>query len=419
MPELRMKITTRMFNDIYLPQLDNYSTRWNFYYGSAGSGKSVFVVQKLIIKAMKSPRRVLVVRKYGTTIRQSVYQLFKDILRDFKIIDHCKVTESMLNIKLPNGSEIIFLGLDDEQKLLSIQDISDVFVEEATETSRDILEQLNLRMRGSAPYHQIHLCFNPVSTLNFMYEFMEVNPPKDSYKLKTTFRDNKFLPQSYIDSLMDLYRTNPRKAKVYCDGEWGVMGLLVFEDNWDIKDFDFKQLVKNTKYSKTPLEARFGGDFGFTLDPTTLIATLYNKDKEEIYIFDELYERGLTNPELAHKIKNMQYHKQRIFFDCADPKSITELNRLGIFAKPAKKGKDSIKFGLAFLNRHKIYVHPKCRNTINEFKDYQYKKDKQTGEYIMDKFEGADHAIDALRYAYAEIYTQARFKSISKEYFGL
>lgn len=415
MAELRLQINKRMFNDIYYPQLFNYKSRWNFYYGSAGSGKSVFVAQKLIIKALKTNRRVLVVRRYGTTIRQSVYQLFKDILRDFKILDQCKITESMLNIKLPNGSEIIFMGLDDEQKLLSIQDISDVFVEEATETSRDILEQLNLRMRGSASNHQIHLCFNPVSTLNFMYEFMEVNPPKDAYKLKTTFRDNKFLPKAYVESLEDLYRTNPRKAKVYCDGEWGVMGLLVFEDNWEIEQFDIVDLIKSNKF----LEPRFGGDFGFTLDPTTLVATLYDKEAETIWVFDELYERGLTNPELAQKIRDMNYHKQRIFFDSADPKSITELNRLGIYAKPAKKGKDSIKFGLAFLNRHKIIIHPKCRNVINEFKDYQYKKDKQTGEYIMDKFEGADHAVDALRYAYAEIYTQARFKSISKEYFGL
>lgn len=419
MGELRLQINKRMFNDIYYPQLTNYMSRWNFYYGSAGSGKSVFVAQKLIIKALKSNRRVLVVRRYGVTLRQSVYQLFKDILRDFQILDQCKVTDSMLNIKLPNGSEIIFMGLDDEQKLLSIQDISDVFVEEATETSRDVLEQLSLRMRGSASNHQIHLCFNPVSALNFMYDFMEVNPPKDAFKLKTTFRDNKFLPKAYVESLQDLYRTNPRKAKVYCDGEWGVMGLLVFEDNWDVMEFDIKHLIKNNKYKGKQLEARFGGDFGFTLDPTTLIATLYDKDAETIYVFDELYERGLTNPELAKKITDMNYHKQRIFFDSADPKSITELNRLGIYAKPAKKGKDSIKFGLAFLNRHKIIIHPKCRNTINEFKDYQYKKDKQTGEYIMDKFEGADHAIDALRYAYAEIYTQARFKSMSKEYFGL
>lgn len=408
-----------MFNDIYFPHLKDYSKRFNFYYGSAGSGKSVFVVQKLIIKALANKRRVLVCRRFGITLRQSVYQLFKDILRDFKIIDQCKLTDSMLNIKLPNGSEFIFVGLDDENKLLSIQDISDVFVEEATEATRDIVEQLSLRMRGKAQEQQIYLCFNPVSTLNYMYDYMEVNPPADSFTLKTTYKDNKFLPTAYIEALEDLYRTNPRKASVYCDGEWGVMGMLVFENNWDVKEFDIKHLIKEAERDGRQLEVRVGGDFGFTLDPTAVVATLYDKETETIYVFDELYQRGLVNTELADKITEMQLHKQTIYFDSADPKSIVELNRLGIRAKPSKKGKDSIKFGLAFLNRHKIVVHPKCRCMINEFKDYQYKKDKQTGEYNMDKLEGADHAIDALRYAYSEIYSQARLKSISKTYFGL
>lgn len=412
--QIPFKISKRVFNDVYFPYLQDYTHRWNFYYGSAGSGKSVFIAQKLVLKALRHKRRVLVVRRYGTTIRQSVYQLFKDTLAQFQIIDECRVVDSTFYIELPNGSELIFMGADDEYKLLSIQDISDVFVEEATETSKDFLEQLNLRMRGTAPNPQIHLAFNPVSTLNFMYDFMEINPPKGAFKLKTTYKDNKFLTPDYVAALEDLRRTNPKKARVFCDGEWGVTGLLVFEDNWEIREFDFKHKLKTKG-----IAPRFGADFGFSLDPTTVVPTLYNKEAEEIWIWDEIYERGLTNPDLAEKLRQRGWHKQLIWFDSAEPKSITELNRLGIRAKGASKGRDSIKYGIAYLQRHKIYVHPRCVNLINELRDYQYEKDKQTGQYNMEKFAGADHAIDALRYAYSEYYNTARFKTMSKLYLGL
>lgn len=419
MADIQLKIHKRMFNEAYFPQLFNYDTRWNVYYGGAGSGKSFFIAQKLIIKALKSQRRVLVVRRYGITLRNSVYQLFKDVLRDFKILDQCKLTDSMLRIELPNGSTFLFMGTDDEEKLLSLQDISDVFYEEVTEGSRDILEQLSLRMRGSADNHQIHMAFNPVSTLNYMYDFLEVNPPKDLIRLKTTYKDNARLPESYVEALLDLERTSPRKARIYVHGDWGTTGLLVFEDNWEVKEFDIKHLIKEAAQDGKYLEVRVGGDFGFTLDPTAVVATLYDKEAETIYVFKELYERGLVNTELSSRLHDLLLHKQNIYFDSADPKSITELNRLGIKARPAKKGKDSIKFGIAFLNRHKIVVHPECRNLVNELKDYQYKKDKQSGEYDMDKLEGADHAIDALRYAYSEIYSSARLKSMSKTMLGL
>lgn len=412
--EINLQITKRTFCPVYLPDLHNYSYRWGFFYGSAGSGKSVYISQKLIIKALSTKRRVLVVRKYATTIKQSVYQLFKDTLTQFKIIDKCRVLDSTYYIELPNGSEIIFMGADDEQKLLSIQDISDIFVEEATELDRDFLTQLSLRMRGKAPNPQIHLAFNPVSTTNFMYDFMEVNPPANHFRLKTTFRDNPFLPKEYVEALLDLYNTDPRKARVFCDGEWGVTGLLVFE-NWDVKEFDWQNMLKNN----SSIQPRLSLDWGFSLDPTAFTATLYNKDAAEIYIFDELYRRGMTNPEIADWLKERHYHKQPIWCDSAEPKSITELNRLGIRAVGAKKGKDSIKFGISFLQRHKIIIHPACVNVIREFKDYQYKMDKQTGNYDMEKFVGADHAIDALRYAYSEIYKSSKVKTLNKTKYGI
>lgn len=412
MSKVAFKLNRNIFNDKYFDNMFKYDNRWTIYFGSAGSGKSYAIAQKLILKAMKEPRRVLVCRRFGKDLRDSVFQNVKDMLATFQLIDHCRIIESNFRIELPNGSLFIFRGLDDESKLLSIQDISDVWVEEATEASKDLLLQLSLRMRGNAENHQIHLSFNPVSTLNYLYDFIK-NPPDGLIVIHSTYKDNKFLPESYVKALEDMYVLDPQKARVYCDGDWGVMGKLVYEHNWSVQEFSVSDLIKQG------LEPRFGGDFGFTLDPTGISATLYDKNNKRIYVFDELYEKGLTNPELAKAITQKRFHKQKIWFDSSDPKSITELQRLNIRAVPAKKGHDSIQFGISFINAHKLIIHPRCKEHINEIKGYQHKKDKNTGQYLMEKLEGADHVMDSLRYAYSEIYTQARFRSLSKGCFGL
>ena len=290
-----------------------------------------------------------------------------------------------------------------------------MFVEEATETSRDLLEQLSLRMRGRASKHQIHLAFNPVSKLNFMYDFMVVRPPKDAVIIHSTYKDNRFLPKSYVEALEDLYRTNIRKAVVYCDGDWGSTGMVVFEDNWEVDAFDTAKILKTSH----KIQARFGGDFGFTLDPTAVVGTLYDEDQQIIYVFGEIYQRGMTNIDLRNRIMQKQWHKQLIYFDSADPKSITELNRMNLKIRGAKKGRDSILYGVSFLQRHKIIVHPDCKNMIAELSDYQYKKDKNTGNYNMEKFEGADHIIDALRYAYSDYYSSGSMTTLKKIMLGV
>jgi phage terminase large subunit len=410
---VHVKISRRMFNDRHYDDMFDYSTRWTVYFGSAGSGKSYSLAQKLILKGLKEKRRLLVTRKYASTLRHSVFQLFKDVLTSFHLLGACKITETMLYIELPNGSEFIFMGLDEENKLLSIQDISDVWVEEATEASQDLLEQLSLRIRGKASNHQIHLSFNPVSKTNYLYNFIVLNPPSSLKVIHSTYKDNKFLPQSYIDSLEDLIRTSPRKAKVYVYGEWGVMGQLVFENNW------FVDIVNVKEYLSKGYVPRFGGDFGFTLDPTSVVGTLYHQQKQEIVVFGELYQRGLTNPDLVELLKENKWDKQKFYFDSADPKSIEELRRMGIKAFSAIKGKDSIKQGVSFLERHKIIVDESCTNMINELQSYAYRKDKKTGLYYVDKYEGDDHAIDALRYAYSDVYRTGKINTIPKNRLGV
>ena len=133
--------------------------------GSAGSSKSYAITQKIIIRCCREPGiRVMVCRRYGTTIRQTVFEVFKEILRDWQLTQYVKINEGDFRIRFPNGSEIFFTGLDSEEKLLSLANVSCIFVEEAYEVPKDIFEQLDLRMRGHVKNQQIIMAWNPISS---------------------------------------------------------------------------------------------------------------------------------------------------------------------------------------------------------------------------------------------------------------
>ena len=155
--KIQLNISKDVFNDIFYPLLFDYSHRWECYQGSAGSGKSYFITEKLIIRACRETIRIMVCRRYGTTLRQTVFSLFKEVITKFKLRPYVKINESDYRITFPNGSEILFTGLDEETKLLSLNDISTIWVEEAFECNKDIIDQLNLRMRGNAENQQIIL----------------------------------------------------------------------------------------------------------------------------------------------------------------------------------------------------------------------------------------------------------------------
>ena len=124
---------------------------------------------------------MLVCRRYGTTIRNTCFALFKEVLTKWKLIPFVKIRETDFNIKFPNGSEIIFMGLDEETKLLSLTNIGTIFIEEVYEVPKSIVEQLNLRMRGTNQNQQIIMAFNPISKNHWLYDFCEVNPPQSFY----------------------------------------------------------------------------------------------------------------------------------------------------------------------------------------------------------------------------------------------
>lgn len=403
---MQLNIHARTFSAKFLPLLNDYSHRWEIYKGSAGSGKSHFITQKIIIKALREKRRVMICRRYGTTMRNSVFKLFKDVIESFKITHLTRIKESDMSITLPNGSEIIFVGLDNEEKLLSIAGITDIFIEEVYEVPKEIVDQLNLRMRGKAPNQQIYMAFNPISAKHWLYDFCEGSTrPESSIYSQSTFRDNPFLPDEYVKALEDMYRTNPNKARVFCDGNWGadVEGLVY--KNHVLSDFDINELIKQG------LEVRVGIDWGF-VDPTTVVVSLFDKPKKEIYIIGEFYKRGATLEEIKDGIIGLGVSKQKMYCDGAEPDKVDYLRRNGFNAVSAKKGAGSVKAGISFLQDMKIICHESCVNVAAELENYVYLKDKKTGQYIEDSYDhDFSHTMDALRYSYSDLYSAARLTS--------
>lgn len=412
MGNISLSLKKGLFVPKFFPMLLDYSHRWEVYMGSAGSAKSYFITQKLIVRACREPIKILVCRRTATTIRNTCFSLFKDILAKWKLTPYIKIRETDFNIKFPNGSEIIFIGLDEETKLLSLNNIGCIFIEEAYEVPKPIVEQLNLRLRGATPNQQIIMAFNPISKNHWLYDFCEVNPPTSFIFSRSTYKDNPFLNEAYVRELEEMYTRNPAKARIFCDGEWGVDAEGLVITNWRKEEFDAMALAASG------LEHRVGMDLGW-VDKSAIIDTLYDKENRTIYVFNEFYKSGCQLSELAEAIGDMNLTKSKIYVDAAEPRSIQYFKNEGINAVACAKGKDSVKAGLMFLQDNLIIVHPSCEHFITELENFSYIKSKQTGEWTEDTTHEWSHAIDACRYGYSDIYTNTKMKTLNKSVLGL
>lgn len=408
MPKINLTIRPATFNDAYYPYLLDYTRRYEVYYGGAGSGKSVFIAQKILIKAIRRKRKVLIIRKFGTTLKDSVFQLIIDTLKKWHLFQYCDINKSTYTITLPNESVILFKGLDDSEKIKSITDITDIWCEEGTELSEDDFTQLDLRLRALVDDLQIFISFNPVSKLNWVYRRW-FGPDKvitNTLILKTTYKDNKFLPKEYIDALEAKARTNPNYYRVYTLGEFTTLDKLVFS-NWRVEDFN---------HEETAGQLIIGLDFGFINDTSALVASLLDEEAKKIYIFREWGDTGKTNQELANIITSLGFSKSIIVADSAEQKSIEEIRRAGVSRiRPCVKGPDSIIHGIQKLQNYEIIIHPSCEQIKTELENYSWQKDKATGLYINKPIDLYNHYIDALRYSLQ--CSGARLKTMNKDLF--
>lgn len=410
--KIDLKLSRKLFNDAYFPYLLDYSKRYEVYYGSAGSGKSHFVFQKIVVKALREVRKVLVIRKTAKSNLNSTFQMTLDTLSKFKVLAYCNINRTTLTITLPNGSVFLFYGCDDSEKLKSIAGITDIICEEATELTTDDVSQLDLRLRPKQPHPQMIFMFNPVSKTNWVYKrWFDENSVinEDTMILKTTYKDNRFLPPEYIKSLMQLKEVNPAYYKIYVEGDFCSLDKLVYT-NWKVEDFD---------RNKTAGQLLIGLDFGFTNDPTALVASLLDKENKRIYVFKEWGATGKTNEEIAEVIKALGFAKSTIIADAAEPKSVEEIRRLGVQRiKASVKGGGSILHGIQKLQQYQLIIHPSCEAVKTELENYSWQKDKHTNEYINKPIDQWNHYLDALRYS-LQCVQDGRIRTINKAVLGL
>jgi len=397
-------------NGAYMPYLYDYSHRYEVYYGGAGSGKSVFIAQKILLKAISDKRKVLIVRKTLNSQRDSCWRLILEQLSDMGIKTLAKVRISDYAIELPNGSALLFKGMDDAERIKSIVGITDIWIEEATELTDEEVDQLNLRLRARADSLQMFFSFNPVSKANWVYRrwFKDGAIITDDTVIhKSTYKDNRFLPDDYIATIEKMARTNPTYYHIYALGEFASLDKLVF-NNWHVGR------VEDTH----DWDLLCGLDFGFTNDPTAFIVS-FMKDNT-LFISREYVRTGLLNDQIATVIKELGFAKSTIIGDSAEVKSIEELRRAGLYRiYPAVKGQGSILQGIQKLQQLDMVVDPDCSHMITELQNYAWKKDKASGEYINEPIDEFNHCIDALRYSLQCVDRYKRLTTVSKSILGL
>ena len=407
---MNIEICDDIFNVSFEPFAEDYSHRFEIYYGGAGSGKSVFIAQKLMLKALYSRRKILIVRKVGSTLKDSVWQLILDTILEWGLYSECRINKSIFTIELSNGSIFLFKGMDDSEKIKSITGITDIWCEEATEFSEEDVEQLNLRLRADVDSLQMFFSFNPVSKANWVYRrwFKDGAIVTDDTVIhQSTYKDNEFLPDEYIDTIEKMARTNPTYYRIYALGEFASLDKLVF-NNWSIgrieDTHDWNLLC--------------GLDFGFTNDPTAFVVS-FLKDNT-LFIGKEYVKTGLLNDQIARVITELGFSKSTIIGDSAEVKSIEELRRAGLYRiYPAAKGQGSVLQGIQKLQQLDIIVSPECEHVITELQNYAWKKDKASGEYINEPIDEFNHCLDALRYSLQCVDRYKKLTSVSKSILGL
>lgn len=416
MPQINLNIKKDVFLPCYQPYIFDYSNRYNVYYGGRGSGKTRFVMTKLLLKGLKEKRMILLMRKTTANCKWSVWKELKEAVARFQLEKFFVFRETDYSaICTINGTMFKCTGLDDPEKIKGFSEISDVLLEEATEFTPEDLDLIDGTVRSilyTLPL-QLYFCFNPVSKANFVYKrfgFDTGITPPNTFVLKTTYLDNPYLSSDYIERMEHMKLTNPTRWKIEALGDFVSLDKLVFQ-NYKVEEFNHAD-VKG--------QLLVGLDFGFINDISALTASILDEDNKKIYVFNEWGDTNKTNDEIAKIIVSLGFGKSVIVADCAEKKSIEEIKRLGVNRIVAcSKGPDSIVHGIQKLQQYEIIVHPRCDGLITEFENYSWQKDKQTGEYINKPIDSFNHYIDSLRYSIQTIDNNKQIKTFSKSALGL
>lgn len=386
-------------NRVYLP-VYSLKKRYIILYGSRRSGKSVFASQALARRAMECPRRnIVVMRKYATTIRLSVWARMLAAIEEVIPLSECYLNKSDRIIRLPNGSSFNFVGADDPEKLKSIEGVTEYWLEEATEFTEEDFNTIDAGMSTDCdPAPQIWLTFNPVPIVpGYMIwvqeRFLQIEHKLgkiavgDNYAvLRTYYKHNKYCPEM-SKQVLEMYRqTNPDLWKMWGLGEFTALRGAILK-NWDV--------VKDVP-DGIPLVG-YGEDFGFAEDPAAVVKVW--KHRDHVWIQQKVYASGLTNPELSEAMEYAGMRKgiDDIVADSAEPKTIAELKNYGWNVRPSEKGRDYKRAAALYLMGLHIHVLEDSPAVKKECATWSWKMDKE-GHVLPVVADGNDHTIDALIY---------------------
>ena len=377
-----------------------FKGRYRVVKGSRASKKSTTTAMNMIYRIMKYPQsNVLVVRKTFRTLQDSCFAQLKWAIRRLSVEEYFDYKYSPLEIVYkPTGQKILFRGLDDPLKVTSVTVnvgyLCFLWIEEAYEiTNENDFDMLDESIRGEVPdnlFKQITLTLNPWNERHWIKKrFFDAPKDPDIFTLTTNYKINEWLDKSDLKVFERMKENNPRRYQVAGLGHWGIVDGLVYE-NWSEQEYNF-DTVKN-------LQIVCGLDYGYTNDPTALFVGFLDRENKKLYVWDELYQKGLSNRQISDKIKSMGYGKERITADSAEPKSNDELNYLGLRVTGAKKGADSVMNGIQWIQELKIIIHPRCVNFITEIGNYSWASDK-FGNKLNKPMDEFNHEMDAMRYA--------------------
>lgn len=414
-------------NEIFLPDIvgKGYGTYWNYKgryrvcKGSRASKKSTTTAMNLIYRIMEYPEsNALVVRKTYRTLLDSCFAQLKWAVNRLGVKDYFDFKLSPLEIIYkPTGQKILFRGLDDPLKVTSVTvDVGSLcflWIEEAYEImSESDFDMLDESIRGEVPkghFKQITLTFNPWNERHWIKRRFFDKVDKDVLAITTNYICNEWLDRSDLNVFERMKENNPRRYQVAGLGNWGIVDGLIYE-NFEERQFT----LEDVKDYKTVA----GLDFGYTNDPTAFFIGFLDKKDSILYVWDEMYSKGLSNKKIYENIKNMGYSKEKITGDSAEPKSIDELKGYGLRIKGAKKGKDSILNGIQWIQDLKIIIHPRCNNFLTEISNYQWDKDK-FGKALNRPIDDFNHLLDAMRYALEDDIQSKTIKAVNRSILGL
>lgn len=414
-------------NEIFLPEIvgKGYGTYWNYKgryrvcKGSRASKKSTTTAMNLIYRIIEYPEsNALVVRKTYRTLLDSCFAQLKWAVNRLGVKDYFDFKLSPLEIIYkPTGQKILFRGLDDPLKVTSVTvDVGSLcflWIEEAYEImSESDFDMLDESIRGEVPkghFKQITLTFNPWNERHWIKRRFFDKKDKDVLAITTNYTCNEWLDRSDLNVFERMKENNPRRYQVAGLGNWGIVDGLIYE-NFEERQFT----LEDVKDYKTVA----GLDFGYTNDPTAFFIGFLDKKDSILYVWDEMYSKGLSNKKIYENIKNMGYSKEKITGDSAEPKSIDELKGYGLRIKGAKKGKDSILNGIQWIQDLKIIIHPRCNNFLTEISNYQWDKDK-FGKALNRPIDDFNHLLDAMRYALEDDIQSKTIKAVNRSILGL